>query len=407
MDKKIIYIFILIFLLILSAFFSASETAYSSVSRAKLEENLEDNKPFRKKIIIKRYEFFPSTLSTILIGNNIVNIAASILLSSLLTEFITDDNLEIVISTLIMTPLIVIFGEIIPKIFAQKYPVHFLKKNYLILSFFYYLFWPVTILISKIVKPNQITNTENELKQILNIGYKEGVLEKEESILAKNALDFDSIKVYKHFIRIKNTTFVSYDESLENIKKTFKNTGFSRIPVSKNNKFIGIILLKDIFYLEENKEFKIDDFIVEVPYISSNSLLKIALKKLKENKSQFAFITKNNDDKKVIGILTFEDILEELVGEIYDEHDFRDKLDIYEIEDSSKIIVNYSTEIEKINDILDIELDENFKTIGDFLVKISNKKLTLKFKYSLNNIYFKVVENKRNEEPKIEIWKED
>ncbi|MGZ9428621.1 CNNM domain-containing protein [Mycoplasma sp. 1012] len=406
--SKIIFIIILIFLLVLSAFFSASETAYSTVSRAKLEENLNSKKHFQKKIIIKRYEMFPSTLSTILIGNNIVNIGSSVILSSLFSSWITDETFEIIVSTLVMTPIIVIFGEMMPKILARKYPIKFLQYTYLLILFFHYLFWPLTFLISKFVKSDQITNTENELKHILDLGYKEGVLEKEESILARNALDFDSIKVTKHYVRLKKITYVSYESNLAKIKEIFQNTGFSRIPVQKNKKFVGIILLKDIFGLSDEQIFNIDDYIVEVPYISSNSLLKVAWKKMKENKSQLGFITKSNDNKKVIGLITLEDILEELVGEIYDEHDYRDELDFYELEESSKIMVKYSTAISKINDFFSINLDENEnENIGSFLEKITNKKLTLKFKFNINNLYFKVVENKRKEEPKIEIWKEE
>ncbi|WGI36804.1 hemolysin family protein [Mesomycoplasma lagogenitalium] len=401
---RIILCVLLVILLVVSALFSATETAYSSVTRAKIEEGINPKKTLMKKTLIKRYEMFPSTLSTLLIGNNLVNVCASTILSTILSSVLTDDVLEIVISTAVMTPLIVIFGEILPKMFALKFPLGYLKRTYLFLSFFYILFWPITILISKLVKPNPITNTEGELKHILNTGYEEGVLEKEESILAINALDFDSVKLTKHYVRLKNITYISYEQSLSEILNIFRETRFSRLPVLKNKKFVGIILLKDIFFLEEN-EFEIDNFIIEVPYISSNSLLKIALKKMKEYRSQFAFVTKNNDDKNVIGIITFEDAIEEIVGEIYDEHDFRDDLEMYEL-DESKLIVRYSTDIEKINQVLGTDLPEHYKKIGKYLEDKTNKKLTLKFKYKYNNLNFKVVENKKNHEQKIEIIRE-
>ncbi|MBN3534459.1 CNNM domain-containing protein [Mycoplasma procyoni] len=397
----IVFSILLFILLILSALFSASETAFSSVTKAKIEENLDPKKTFAKKVIKKRYESFSSTLSTILIGNNIVNIAASLLLSSILASLITDNVLEIIVSTAVMTPIIVIFGEIIPKVIARKRPLAFLKRTYLIIYFFYLLFWPLTFLISKFVKENQVTNTENELKQILDIGYKEGVLEKEESILARNALDFDSIKLQKHYVRLKNITYINHDDSLDKIQKKFIESGFSRLPIKKKKQFVGILLLKDVYH-KTKEDFNIDELIVEVPYVSANSLLKIALKKMKENRTQFAFVTKNNDDKSVVGIITFEDVLEELVGEIYDEHDFRDELDLYEIEET-KVIAKYSTKIEKINEVLKTEIPEDKEIIGKYLEELTNKKLTLKFNYKEENLSFKVVENKKGSEQKIEI----
>ncbi|WP_033161286.1 CNNM domain-containing protein [[Mycoplasma] collis] len=407
MEIKIIVFSIIIFIFtILSALSSATETSFLSVNQAKIQDYFKDKNNFKKNKILEMNKKFSATLSTILLINNIVNIAATAVMSALIAIFSLDSNLEIIISTIIMTPIIVLIGEIIPKIIARKFPLAFLKNTWWIFYFFYYLFWPLTFLISKISKENPITNTESELRHIIDIASEEGVLEKEESILTKRALDFDSLKVSKHYTRLKKTVSINYKDDLEKIKNIFFETGFSRIPIEKNRKFLGIILLKDIFNLKNDAEFDIDKFIVKVPTISSNSLLKNALIKLKEHQSQFAFVTKNNEDKNIIGVLTFEDIIEELVGEIYDEHDFRDENDIYII-DSNKIIVNFSTKIDKINKVLGIEIPVNKETIGKYLENVSNKKMNLKFIYKEQNAIFKVIENKKNKVIKLEVLLEN
>ncbi|VEU59780.1 CNNM domain-containing protein [Mesomycoplasma neurolyticum] len=406
-DLKLIILSLLIFILvIISSLSSASETSFLSINTAKLEDYFKDKHQFVKKKILKLHKKFSGTLSTILLINNIVNIAASATMSAIVSSLSLNNNWEIIISTAIMTPIIVLIGEIIPKIIARKFPITFLKNTWWIIYFFYYLFWPITFLISKISKENPITNTESELKYIIDIAGKEGVLEKEESLLTKRALDFDSIKVHKHYTRLRKTTSIKYESTLEEIRNIFYDTGFSRLPVEKNKKFIGIILLKDIFYLKNEEDFEIDKFIVKVPNISSNTLLKNALYKLKENQSHFAFITKNNEDKTIIGIITIEDIIEELVGEIYDEHDFRDENEIYII-NANKIIVHYSTKIDKINKILEVDIPLEEETIGKYLETLTTKKMNLKFKHKENNLYYKVIENKKNKEIKFEVLLEN
>ncbi|SYV91352.1 magnesium/cobalt efflux protein CorC, partial [Mesomycoplasma hyorhinis] len=174
-------------------------------------------------------------------------------------------------------------------------------------------------------------------------------------------MDFDSIKTINCFTRIKDVVFVEYDMSLEQILDIFKESRFSRIPVRKKGKFIGILLIKDLFFL---KEFQIDDYIIDVPFLCANDLLKTNYEKLKKTKSQFGFITnnKNKNSQNIIGIITLEDILETLVGPIYDEYDYRDQLEYYQIFEDS-IIVNNDTKVATVNEQLNINLESSFNTI--------------------------------------------
>lgn len=169
--------------------------------------------------------------------------------------------------------------------------------------------------------------------------------------------------------------------SLEQILDIFKESRFSRIPVRKKGKFIGILLIKDLFFL---KEFQIDDYIIDVPFLCANDLLKTNYEKLKKTKSQFGFITnnKNKNSQNIIGIITLEDILETLVGPIYDEYDYRDQLEYYQIFEDS-IIVNNDTKVATVNEQLNINLESSFNTIEAWLEHHSKQKLinNLKFTY--------------------------
>ncbi|QJB71364.1 hemolysin family protein [Mycoplasma sp. 1654_15] len=393
----IVLIILNLLLVIFSALFSASETAYASVSKAKLEENLKTESIVKRSILHKFYNF-SQTFTVILICNNIVNIGLSIVLSTLLGAFITYESLRLIVSILVTTPIIVLFGELFPKLIARKHPIKFLRFSWIIIAVFYYLFYPITFVLAKIFKENAITNTEKELKKIIEQGKHEGVLEKEESDLAIKALDFDSIKTINCFTPIKDVVFVDYNMNLSEILDIFKESRFSRIPVRKKGKFIGILLIKDLFFL---KDFQIDDYIIQVPFLSANDLLKNNYEKLKKSKSQFGFIKKTKKSENIIGIITLEDILETLVGPIYDEYDFRDGLEYYQISEDS-IIVNNRTKITTINEQLEVNLESSFNTIDLWLEHHSKQKLikSLKFKYEQNelnyDLYFKILDKSHN-----------
>ncbi|MGY6171751.1 hemolysin family protein [Candidatus Mycoplasma pogonae] len=394
--STIIIIIVIILCFIISAFFSALEMAYSSINRVDLENKLTPNS-ITTKLVKKHYDHFGRTLSTILLGNNLINIAASTSLSYLLSKTVFDGTLNIIISVVVMTPLIVIFGEMLPKIFARKYPVQYIKKVVILMEFFYWLFYPFTYPMSKLLKNPKITNTEQDLRSIIELGYKEGILDKKETVLALNSLDFDSTKLQKHFTRLKNVFYVEYDWDLKKVKEVFWETGYSRLPVKKNNRFIGILLLKNVWKM---KKGSVEDYVVEVPTISSNILLSKVLDRLRSEKSQMAFVTKNTSSRTVIGIVTMEDLIEKLVGHIYDEND--EEEEIYQI-NLNQVVVNADVKINKINQVVNFELPNPEMTIGEWLTFETEKKLTLSFKHNYQNFTFKVVENKRNSIPKIEI----
>nr|WP_245579607.1 hemolysin family protein [Mycoplasma leonicaptivi] len=384
----------------MSAIYSGCETAYASLSSAKLHE-MQENKEKGSGLISKHIKRYNRILTTILIGNNLVNVISSLLTSFVLGKLISDSLLSIIISTLIVTPLLVIFGEIVPKLIAKQYPKKYLQLFSWYIDVNFWIFWLLTWPISKISKKVYVTNSEEDLKNILNIAQQEGVIQIGESILAKNALDLDSTKVSSHYIKIKDVTTINYKSNIAQAHSIFKETNYSRLPIEQNGKLIGILLLKDIFHLQRGK---IINYMKTVPTISANALLSSALEKMRVARAQMAFITENNTSTEILGILTIEDIIEEIVGEIYDEFD--DDEQIYEISlEKSRVKSNVS--IYDVFKQLEIDLDyleeneENLSIKDWLLVKMQKDKLYKNSRFVLDEKFaFKVIEKHKNNDKK-------
>ncbi|WP_322959721.1 CNNM domain-containing protein [Mycoplasmopsis felis] len=389
---------ILIILFLLSSIYSGCETAYSTLPKSKIYEMVE-NKETSNKLISKHYNKYNRILTTILIGNNLVNVISSVLMGVFLGKLFTDETLIIIISTAIVTPLLVIFGEITPKLLARKNPKKFLQIFSWWIDFNYWVFWILTWPIHKLSKDVYITNSEEDLKSIINLAQSEGVLQTGESLLAKNALDLDSTKVLSHYIKLKEVTTLSYKANVSEAIHLFKETNYSRIPVEQKGQLIGILLLKDIFHL---KKGKIINYIKRVPLISSNSILSSALEKMRAARAQMGFVVENNNSTDVIGIITIEDIIEEIIGEIYDEYDDDEK--IYEIS-LEKSRVRGHTLIGELFKQLELDpslLEENEEQLTLyhwFAKKINKPKLYKTSKYTLKDkVSFKVLETNKNKE---------
>lgn len=385
----IILTVLLFILFLLSSIFSGCETAYTSISPAKVHEIIR-KKEKGYKIIRRHMKMYNQTLSTILIGNNIVNVSSSVLTTYLLSFLISDSGLVAIVSTAAVTPIIVIFGEILPKLLAKNYPLMYIKTFGWFIEAFYWFFFIITYPLSKLGRTVYITNSEKEIKTMLDLAKKEGVLEANESILAQKALDLDSAKISQHYIKLKDVVTIDANASLKDAQLIFKDSNYSRLPVVKNNDLIGILMLKDIFFLSKGR---VVNYVKTVPLISANSTLSIALEKLRSSRSQMGFIVENNNSTEIKGIITMEDIIEELVGEIYDEFD--EEEGIHEIS-LRKARVKSSTLMKDI--FGQLELDEN-------LLKDSEKNLTLKDWMIVNFKITKLFKNTKHTYKKIATFK--
>lgn len=324
MDSSIIpNIVIIIMLLVLSALFSSCETAFSSVNKIRLK-NYAAKGDKRAEKALKIANKFEDALTAILIGNNIVNILSTSISTVLFTQILGPGGVGA--ATVVMTVLVLVFGEITPKSFAKNHAEQCALMFAEPLSAFMIVLKPVVMIfkvIQKLFKPKteQPSVTEDELKYIIDEIEEQGVLEEQESDLVRSALEFDEITVDEILIPRVNVIAIEKNTPFNEIKEKFLTDMYSRLPVYEKNidNIIGVITNKSFFRLmNENKE-NISDIIQEIIHISDLKLISEALKEMQKSKMHMAVVMDQYGGTK--GIITLEDIIEELVGEIYDEND--------------------------------------------------------------------------------------
>ena len=324
MDSSIIpNIVIIIMLLVLSALFSSCETAFSSVNKIRLK-NYAAKGDKRAEKALKISNKFEDALTAILIGNNIVNILSTSISTVLFTQILGPGGVGA--ATVVMTVLVLVFGEITPKSFAKNHAEQCALMFAEPLSAFMIVLKPVVMVfkvIQKLFKPKteQPSVTEDELKYIIDEIEEQGVLEEQESDLVRSALEFDEITVDEILIPRVNVIAIEKNTPFNEIKEKFLTDMYSRLPVYEKNidNIIGVITNKSFFRLmNENKE-NISDIIQEIIHISDLKLISEALKEMQKSKMHMAVVMDQYGGTK--GIITLEDIIEELVGEIYDEND--------------------------------------------------------------------------------------
>lgn len=324
MDSSIIpNIVIIIMLLVLSALFSSCETAFSSVNKIRLKNYAAKGDKKAEKAL-KIANKFEDALTAILIGNNIVNILSTSISTVLFTQILGPGGVGA--ATVVMTVLVLVFGEITPKSFAKNHAEQCALMFAEPLSAFMIVLKPVVMVfkvIQKLFKPKteQPSVTEDELKYIIDEIEEQGVLEEQESDLVRSALEFDEITVDEILIPRVNVIAIEKNTPFNEIKEKFLTDMYSRLPVYEKNidNIIGVITNKSFFRLmNENKE-NISDIIQEIIHISDLKLISEALKEMQKSKMHMAVVMDQYGGTK--GIITLEDIIEELVGEIYDEND--------------------------------------------------------------------------------------
>lgn len=317
---------ILILLIIMSGFFSATETAFSSLNKIRLK-NLANNGNKKSQMTLELVESYDKVLSTILIGNNIVNIISASLSTIIFVNAFGDAG--ITISTIVMTILVLIFGEISPKSLAKESPESFAMFSAPILKFLIFLFAPLNFLF--ILWQNFITSffkissdrsiTEEELITIVKEAEEDGGIDAQEGELIRSAIEFNDLIVTDVLTPRVDLAAISSKDDNETISNIFLQTGFSRLPVYSESidNIIGIINHKDYFNYVLEKKLPLNSAIKPTLYTTSTMKISKLLKLLQQAKSHMAIIT--DEYGGTLGIVTMEDIIEELVGEIWDEHD--------------------------------------------------------------------------------------
>lgn len=314
----------LVFLVICSAFFSASETAYTSLNLVRMKRMAADGDARAAKVL-KLAERYESLLSSILIGNNIVNILASSLATVLFVR--TLGNKGVTVSTLVITVVILLVGEVTPKNIAKEHAEAIAMKFYPLLFALTKLFTPLNWLlgcwqklIGKVVKPATDRGyTEEELITIVEEAENEGGIDAHESELIKSAIEFTDVDVEEILTPRVEVQAVELGASDDEISELFQESGYSRLPVYQEtvDNIVGILHEKD-FYANRGK-VPVRELMSTPTYVMQNTKVSDLLKLLQKTKSHMAVVVDEYDG--VQGIVTMEDILEELVGEIWDEHD--------------------------------------------------------------------------------------
>lgn len=328
-SKIITYIVAIAILVLFSAFFSATEMAFSTLNRIRLK-NMYSNEPKKYGKVYFLSEHFDGLISTILIGNNIVNIASATLATMLFTGLITSQELAGTVSTAVSTVVVLIFGEISPKSIAKRNPEYFAKFAAPFLLVFYYILYPINKLIGfwqnflgKIFKKKGDDNiTDEELITYIDEAQTEGGLDEYEGDLIRSAIEFDNMTVKDVFTPRVDVEAVDIEDSMSDVMKVFRDSGYSRLPVYQDNidTIKGIINLRDFYeaYIDGVSDFS-KIITKTIIYVPDTMKISDVLRKLQMAKTHIAIVV--DEFGGTMGIVTLEDILEQLVGDIWDESD--------------------------------------------------------------------------------------
>lgn len=370
----------LVFLILLSGFFSAAETALMSLNKIKIKQLVEDGVKGAKEI--QEITDNPSEiLSTILVCNNIVNILASSISTVIFINLFVGFGAGVAtsISTLVLTIVILIFGEITPKtiavIKAEKLAFALYKPLKLVLV----LLKPIVFIFSKISKFIMLilgikeqglhTNiTEEELKSIVSFSQEEGVLEVEDKKLIYNVFEFGDLKVKDVMIPRVDMITLSKNSTYDEIVSVFKTERFSRVPVYKDNidNIIGVINIKDLFFIDKEDDFVIDKYIRDVHSTHEYKKIRDLFNEMKKKRNHMAIV--RDEYGGTIGLVTIEDLIEEIVGDIEDEYDEVVDKEIQVVNEKEYLIVG-TLKIDTLNDMLGINIESEFETIGGYIIE--------------------------------------
>ena len=369
-------ILIVIGLLALSAFFSSSETAMMAVNKIRVR-NLADAGLSSAQTLMKVLDNQPKMLSAILIGNNIVNISASSLATILVTRAFGD--MYVGVGTGILTLLVLIFGEITPKtsatLYSETMALRFAKPIYMIMQ----VLTPVIFIVDKLsqgvlrllhVDPNkkQDAITEDELRTIVEVSHEEGVIESDEKKMIYNVFDFGDSVAKDIMVPRIDMTFIDVDATFSEVIEVFREVKYTRYPVYEEttDNVIGIININDLLLTENQKKFCIRDYLREPLYTYEFKKTAELMVELRKTQNNIAIVL--DEYGATAGLITLEDMLEEIVGEIRDEYD-EDEEDLIRRIGPREYVVEAAMKLDDLNDQLGLDLEsEDYDSIGGFII---------------------------------------
>ena len=397
-SSSVSQIIALVFLVTMSAVFSSSETAITSVSKIKVRQlDQKDNK--NAHLLKKLHDNMQTTISTILIGNNIVNIAASSIATILFTNIFHQNGA--LISTVVMTVFVLIFGEVLPKTIAQY------KNKSVALKFSRFIYF-LTIVFKPIVKvlnlltrlviklfigegEDSSTLTEEELKTLVEVSEEEGVLKNQETEIMINALELKETLAVDIMTPRTSMASVDIEDAESDLKEIIKNITYSRIPVYEDSidDIIGVLHIKELAHkiIEDDRDFIIRDILKPAFYAYEYIPVVDLFKQMRAKNISISIII--DEYGGTSGIVTMEDILEELVGEIDDEYD--NEKEVTKISDN-EYLVDPEMRIDEVNERFDLDIQsDKFDSIGGFVIELLDRMPKSKDEVEFENLKFVVV----------------
>lgn len=405
-------ILIVIGLLALSAFFSSSETAMVTVNKIRVR-NLADAGLSSAVVLSKILDNQPKMLSAILIGNNIVNLSASSLMTVIVTKAFGDRFVGI--ATGVLTLLVLLFGEITPKttatLYAETIALRFAKPIYALMQ----VLTPVIFIVNKMslavlmvlhIDPNkkQDAITEDELRTIVEVSHEEGVIESDEKKMIYNVFDFGDSVAKDIMVPRIDMTFVDVGATYEEVISVFREEKYTRYPVFEEttDNVIGIINIKDLLLAEPGQNFCLRDYLREPLYTYEFKKTTELMVELRKTQNNIAIVL--DEYGATAGLITLEDMLEEIVGEIRDEYD-EDEEDLVRRVAPDEYLVEASTKLDDLNDLLGLELEsEDYDSIGGFVIGLLDHLPETGEEVTYQNLRFVVEKMDRNRIDEIHLY---
>ncbi len=375
-SSDVTQLIILLILLGLSAFFSSAETALTTVNKIRIRSLAEDGNK-RAKTVLKITDDSGKMLSAILIGNNIVNLSAASLTTSLAYSF---GGSMVAIASGILTVLILLFGEITPKTMATIHAEKMALIYAPIISIFMKVMTPVIFIINGLsigvlfllrVDPNAKNDlmTETELRTIVDVSHEDGVIESDEREMIYNVFDLGDAKAKDVMVPRVHVTFADVNSTYEELLDIFREDKFTRLPIFEDttDNVVGTINMKDLLLYDNTKEFHIRDILREAYFTYEYKRISELLVEMRQASFNIAIVL--DEYGETAGLITLEDILEEIVGEIHDEYDENEEDFVQEVTEREYIIEG-SMNLDDLNDRLDLDLNsEEYDSLGGFIIE--------------------------------------
>ncbi|MGN0813235.1 MAG: HlyC/CorC family transporter [Candidatus Coproplasma sp.] len=390
---QIILTLIVVVCVLLSGYFSATETAFTAINKIRLRAKADDGDKGAIRVL-KLADNYDRLLSTILIGNNVVNILASSIATLLFVQWVqNNESLATVLSTLVLTVTVLIFGEVTPKTLAKEHPEGFARMSAPIINVLAYVltplnafFWLWKKMLTKIFKHKEDTTiTDDELIIMVDEAEQEGGINAQESSLIKSAIEFNDLEAKDILIPRVDVVAVDCNAPFDEIDKIFFDTRYSRLPVYKDSidNIIGILHEKDFIKQRMDPGFSLEKAAKPAIFVVSTTKISAVLQQLQKKKSHMAVVS--GEFGETVGIITMEDILEELVGEIWDEHDEVES-DITEVSETEFKVLG-STSLNDFCGYFDLkDIDCESATVGGWVIEMLGKVPSMGDELSYENL---------------------